>query len=102
MPESFNRAMRRGGSGKIPLPEFKKALDSPYLLYGSNKAEKISSRTKRQGISNIPAKTVQEIRKAFKAEVDRTAEPPPPGYISRDEQIYRFADISKSILTREK
>ena len=34
--------------------------------------------------------------------MDRTAEPPPPGYISRDEQIYRFADIAKSILTREK
>jgi hypothetical protein len=102
LPQSFNNAMRRKGSGHITLPDFQQALNSPFLLYGTN-ADKISSRVKRQGISNIPTKVENEIRKAFKEEVVRKADPPkPPGYISRDEQIYRFADIAKSILTREK
>jgi hypothetical protein len=102
LPQSFNNAMRRKGSGHITLPDFQQALNSPFLLYGTN-ADKISSRVKRQGIANIPTKVENEIRKAFKEEVGRKADPPkPPGYISRDEQIYRFADIAKSILTREK
>lgn len=105
LPESFNKALRRGDTSYIRLPDFQQALDSSFLLYGSNSIENkpLSSRVKKQGIKNIPTKIENEIRKAFKAEIARKADPPkPPGYVSRDEQIYRFADIAKSILTREK